>query len=116
MRTAVGTVVGHDPVEPGDEHERLAQPGELGDLLSPRVRGRDEVDQSGVVGGVAATAAAVNGSILAGSRAVDRLPPAAVQSVLKMIHYNLPIKCGNQICLQQWCSRVKRSFKIALIH
>lgn len=45
MRTAVGPVVGHDPVKPRHVHERLAKSGQLGHLFAPRVRGRDEVDQ-----------------------------------------------------------------------
>lgn len=45
MRTAVGPVVGHDPVKPRHVHERLTKSGQLGHLFAPRVRGRDEVDQ-----------------------------------------------------------------------
>lgn len=76
-------------------HERLAQPGELGDLLPSRVRGRDEVDQRRVfrpgggalrVGGLSAgrPVTAVFGRAPVRGRLVrGRLPAAAAKPVLR---------------------------------
>jgi len=77
-----------------NEHQRLAQPGELGNLLPPRIRGRDEVNQSGVVAATPAIATTVVAALavfivnaarrtfVRKRRAVDQLPTTAIQSVL----------------------------------
>lgn len=53
-------------------HERLAQPRELGNLLPSRVRGRDEVNQSGVVRRVAVARATVAALAVSSGRDADR--------------------------------------------
>lgn len=47
MRATVWPVVGDDPMESRDVHQRLPEPGELGHLFPSRVSGRNEIDENG---------------------------------------------------------------------